>query len=361
MVPGFFDNLREVSEVKLRILGSFLPPWGAKLGSIARQQNGVLWYVDGFAGKGRYNDGSDGSPLLGLHEASNIRAASRGYSLACFFVESNRNNWSTLDSLIDPYRTAGFHIRNERGAFSDLAGEINRTTSGSPILLFVDPFGIKPLVYADFRQLLSRRAPVDLILTFQHTAILRLAKDHPHLVSQAIGTDAWLAGWDQLQGYARQTEHVPSFFGDNIRRDRRFFDVVNYPIRDRLNRAPKYFLVFASRHYHAFERWNDQVAQQQTRLSERQYQNLIGQSSFLPQFNEEISGISLLNGIRAFASTADRFNQRDVVMHFVTNLWGVYHTREIKKAVASMLRADELERENAAGRKIDDDYMFVAR
>lgn len=360
MVPGFFDNLREVSEVKLRILSSFLPPWGAKLGSLARQRNGVLWYVDGFAGKGKYNDGSDGSPLLGLHEASRIRAASRGYSLACFFVEANRNNWSTLDSLIEPYRSNGFHIRNERGEFSDLAGEINRTTSGSPILLFIDPFGIKPLVYSEFRQLLSRRSPVDLILTFQHTAIPRLAKDHPHLVSQAIGTDAWLAGWDQLQGYARQTEHVLRFFGNNLRRDGDFFDVVNYPIRASLDSAPKYFLVFASRHYDAFELWNDQVAQQQSRLSQRQYHNLIGQSSFLLQFDEEISGIDLLNSIRAFVSTAERFNRRDIVMHFVTKFWGQYHTREIKKAVASMLTAGELKRELAAGRKIDNDYMYVA-
>ena len=359
MVPGFFDNLREVSEVKLRILSSFLPPWGAKLGSIARRQNGVLWYVDGFAGTGRYNDGSDGSPLLGLHEASQIRAANRGYSLSCFFIESNRNNWSTLDNLIDPYRTDVFHVRNERGEFSALAGEINRTTSGSPILLFVDPFGIKPLVYSEFRQLLSRRSQIDLILTFQHTAIPRLAKDHPHLISQAIGTDAWLDGWDQLQGYARQTEHVLRFFSNNLRRDGDFFDVVNYPIRDHPDRAPKYFLVFASRHYDAFELWNDQVAQQETRLSQRQYHNLIGQSNLLLQFDEEISGLSLINGIRAFASTKDQFSRRDVVMHFVTNFWGAYHTCEIKKAVASMLTAGELRREFTDGRKIDDAFMLI--
>jgi hypothetical protein len=162
-----------------------------------------------------------------------------------------------------------------------------------------------------------------------------------------------------MQGYAAQTEHVLSYFADNLRRDGRFFDVVNYPIRDRVERAPRYFLVFASRHYDAFELWNDQVAQQETRLSQRQYHNLIGQSNFLLQFDEEISGLSLINGIRAFASSTDRFSRRDVVMHFVTNFWGAYHTGEIKKAVTSMLTAGELRREFADGKKIDDDFMSI--
>ena len=65
MVLGFFDNLREHSEVKHRILASFLTPWAAKLGSMVRGKSGVIWYVDGFAGAGRYGDGRDGSPLKG--------------------------------------------------------------------------------------------------------------------------------------------------------------------------------------------------------------------------------------------------------------------------------------------------------
>ena len=195
--------------------------------------NGIIWYVDGFAGAGRYGDGRDGSPLLGLREARRLLSVNRDYALASFFVEANRNNWRSLEGIIRPFKAEGLQVRNERGEFSDLVGLIDQTTSGSPILLFVDPFGIKPLVYTRFRPLLTRRSPVDLILTFQHTAVPRLAKDHPHLVSQAIGSDAWLRGWDMLQGSANQTEHVLRFFANNLRRDGRFRGQLSYTRTDR--------------------------------------------------------------------------------------------------------------------------------
>ena len=54
MVAGFFDNLRDYSEIKLRILGRFLAPWAAKLGFWTRRRNGAIWYVNGFAGPGKY-------------------------------------------------------------------------------------------------------------------------------------------------------------------------------------------------------------------------------------------------------------------------------------------------------------------
>ena len=280
MVPGFFENLRDHSEIKLRILRRFLAPWAAKVGTLARRGNRVIWYVDGFAGRGKYDDGSDGSPLLGLQEAKRLRDADRDYTLASYFVETNPLNWTALERLISPFRADGLKIRNERGEFSNLVGDINQATAGSPILLFVDPFGLKPLVYSQFRQILGRRSPIDLILTFQHTAVPRLARNHPDLVSRAIGTDAWLRGWEQLNGSVEQAEHVLRFFASNLRTDGAFFNVVSYPIREQIGKAPRYYLMFASRHYDAFELWNDQVVQEDTLLSDKQFQGLAAQSSF---------------------------------------------------------------------------------
>ena len=76
MTAEFFENLRDYSEIKHRILARFLTPWTVKLGSWARRRNGVVWYIDGFAGPGKYEDGSDGSPLLGLRRAKHIQIES---------------------------------------------------------------------------------------------------------------------------------------------------------------------------------------------------------------------------------------------------------------------------------------------
>ena len=151
MALRFFDNLRDHSEIKLRILGKFLVPWAAKLGSTSVRGSGVIWYVDGFAGKGRYEDGGEGSPVLGLHRARLTQIEKRRYDLACFFIEKQRNHWESLENIVIPFRRDGINVINRHGEFSTFIPKIVRATQGSPVLLFVGPFGISPLKYDQFR------------------------------------------------------------------------------------------------------------------------------------------------------------------------------------------------------------------
>ena len=274
MARGFFDNLKDYSEIKLRILGRFLAPWTAKPGFWARTHGGAIWYVDGFSGPGRYQDGSDGSPLLGLRSAKHIRHENRGYELACFFVEKKRNHWESLKELARPFEREGININNRCGEFSRLSQEIADTTRNAPVLLFVDPFGLSPLKYDQFRILLHRPWPLDLILTFQHKAVHRLATDYPHLITEAIGTNAWDKAWHRIPDPTQQTDHILELFRQNILDDGNFMEVFFYPIRTSLRASPKYYLFFASRHYDAFELWNDEIAQEETALSLREYETL---------------------------------------------------------------------------------------
>ena len=359
MVPGFFENLRDYSEIKLRILSKFLTPWSAKLGSMARRGSGEIWYVDGFAGEGRYKDGRDGSPVVGLRRASQALKEDRGYDLACFFVEKSRNRWASLDRISEGFRRGGVTVHNKRGEFSQYVLEIASTTQGSALLLFVDPFGISPLKYELFKPLLTRASPLDLILTFQHRALHRLAKDYPHLISEAIGNEGWKDTWDSIADTAAQTRHIFDIFRQNLLEDGRFLEVFFYPIRVSINSAPKYYLVFASRHYDAFELWNDQVALEETNLSRKTYDTLVSQASFLPAFDAEFQAVSLLNEVRALAHSMERVTRRDIIMWLVRNRWGQYQTGGMKKAVASMVRSGELMREHGSGKSIDDDYMYL--
>ena len=360
MVPGFFDNLRDYSEIKLRILGKFLPPWSAKLGFMSRRGNHLIWYVDAFAGRGQYLDGSDGSPLVGLRQAEHTRLADRGYELACFFVELNQENWNTLESLIEPFRRGGVHVRSERGRFSSLIVEIEKATQGSPILLFIDPFGLSPLEFSEFQILLRREAPTDLILTFQHRALHRLATEYPHIISSAIGSETWQSGWDDSSDTHSQIMSVLSIFADNIRHHGRFLRVLSYPIRERVDSAPRYYLLFASRHYDAFELWNDEIAQEESALTSQQYQMLTGQTTFLPALDEQTAALNLLDNIRGVARTQERFTRRELVRHFVLDRGGQYHTGSIKKAVQSLLNSGELLRDHLPRKGINDDTLRLS-
>ena len=58
----FFEKKKVWSVVKDDLLGCYLVPYFSKL---FRTRKPIL-YVDCFAGKGKFDDGSDGSPLVAL-------------------------------------------------------------------------------------------------------------------------------------------------------------------------------------------------------------------------------------------------------------------------------------------------------
>ena len=356
MAVRFFDNLRDYTEIKLRILGRFLTPWSAKLGYQASKGGGVIWYVDGFAGPGQYKDGRDGSPLLALRRANHINMEKRPYELSCFFVEKDHNNWRNLSEISEPFKRDGIKVRNERGEFSDFIVEIQEATKGSTVLFFVDPFGISPLKYEKFRLLLGREWPIDLILTFPHRAVHRLATEHPHLVTEAIGSDTWKIGWDELANPASQTERVLHILRENVLTDGRFLDVVYYPIKPTKRSAPKYFLLFASRHYDAFELWNDEIAQEETTLSTNEYAQA-PQTSFLPQVDQQITANILWDEVRDLLRAKRKTRRQDVIRFFVLSKWGQYHTRDIKKAVGAFIESGEVFREVRGKKSIDTDFL----
>lgn len=58
----FFKKKNEWSEIKDRLLGCYLTPYFQKV-LLTRKP---IFYVDCFAGKGKFEDGKDGSPLIAL-------------------------------------------------------------------------------------------------------------------------------------------------------------------------------------------------------------------------------------------------------------------------------------------------------
>lgn len=59
---GFFSNKNEWSKIKDDILQGYLPAYFQKLLTSRRP----TYYVDGFAGKGKFEDGLNGSPLIAI-------------------------------------------------------------------------------------------------------------------------------------------------------------------------------------------------------------------------------------------------------------------------------------------------------
>ncbi|MGC9454934.1 MAG: three-Cys-motif partner protein TcmP [Phycisphaerae bacterium] len=66
---SFFDESREQSAVKARIVTDYFWAWAKIIASTVRGRGDMIGYIDLFAGPGRYRDGSDSTPLLVLRKA----------------------------------------------------------------------------------------------------------------------------------------------------------------------------------------------------------------------------------------------------------------------------------------------------
>jgi three-Cys-motif partner protein len=128
------------------ILSHYLNGWFAKLGS---RWDRILFF-DGFAGRGRYNDGSEGSPIIALRLiAGHAIAANRHSTTFDFlFVEKDADNASALRTQITDLSAEldGFpsnvRYRIENGRFEDHATAlVDQAGRKSPTFAFIDPYG----------------------------------------------------------------------------------------------------------------------------------------------------------------------------------------------------------------------------
>ncbi|MEN6393865.1 MAG: three-Cys-motif partner protein TcmP, partial [Anaerolineaceae bacterium] len=76
---GYFDEQKDWSKRKLDIVQKYLAGFAKILGSTTSQP--CVYYVDGFAGKGIYDDGAKGSPVLAAELAQDYRDNLKKYKL----------------------------------------------------------------------------------------------------------------------------------------------------------------------------------------------------------------------------------------------------------------------------------------
>ncbi|MGB6836397.1 MAG: three-Cys-motif partner protein TcmP [Dehalococcoidia bacterium] len=352
----FFEQLRDHSEIKLRILGKFVVPWSAKLGFKAQARGGQrIWYVDGFAGPGKYRDGKAGSPLIGAGQALGVLRGNKEYVLGCVNVEREPSYFRSLEELTQHFKDQGVPMHNLHGDFSSLVPRIAEIIGAhDPVLVFIDPFGIKPLVYQSLKHLIARPGEVDLILIFQTRAVWRLATEHGDLVTRAVGSDEWAPLWK-----TQRLDAVLDTLEANLLSDGKFCAVAAYGVRAEKEAAPKYHMVMASRSVHAFELLNDMICQEEKQLGTEAYARR-AQTSFLPEFDRFASQQELTNAILAHCRAQSRTTRRDIVDHILLSHWGQWHTGDVKQAVRGLIEAGWLARHKRGKGQIDTDPLTLA-
>jgi three-Cys-motif partner protein len=142
----FFDESREQSEVKARIIQKYFWAWAKVIIPTARKYGNRILYIDLFAGPGRYKDGTLSTPLLVLSEA--IKDPEMRTMLVTLFNDKDPSTASALQVAINALpgiETLKHKPRVTNEIVGDRIAKMFEQHNLVPTFFFVDPWGYKGL------------------------------------------------------------------------------------------------------------------------------------------------------------------------------------------------------------------------
>src|SRR6266536_5453270 len=180
MQEDFFDELKEWSERKLQLLHNYVSAASKIMGSIKQ-----VYYVDGFAGEGIYDDGSKGSPVRAAELALSYQQDAKSYALKCINVEEDTKRFTNLQSTTAKF---GNLVLNLQGTFVDNIDRILQEVGNQAVICFLDPFGIKGIDWVAVEKMINRgrAGPTDMWIRFDTQIRSRL---HGFFDSKSSGAD----------------------------------------------------------------------------------------------------------------------------------------------------------------------------
>ncbi|MCL2520350.1 MAG: three-Cys-motif partner protein TcmP [Spirochaetaceae bacterium] len=169
----FFKEKKIWSEIKDELLTHYLTPYFSKI----LETKKPLLYVDCFAGKGKFDDGKDGSPLTALHKLNEIidNKHKNNRSIPTVSMKFIELNWADeLNINIPQHYQQWSEIIN--GKFEDnIKNLLQNTPKDFNIFLYIDPYGIKALNATLFKELPTKFNTAELLINFNSHGFLREA------------------------------------------------------------------------------------------------------------------------------------------------------------------------------------------
>lgn len=263
---NFFKEKKSWSIVKDRVFDYYLKPYTSKVLRTGRP----IIICDCFAGKGKFDDGENGSPLLiADHIKSHLlKQPDTINKIQGVFIEKKYHD--ELKNNLSGYANVIVYP----GSYEDNLKNILSFDTNNNLFLYVDPYGIKSLDLSGFSQIKSRKFySVEMLLNFNSAGFLREgcrllkyedAFADEDLTDYEVDDDVntkekmnSIAGGDYWQevlgayykGQINIYDAEEQFFSEYSQRINELFRyTVNIPIKIKSTHLPKYRLIFGSDH-----------------------------------------------------------------------------------------------------------------
>jgi three-Cys-motif partner protein len=347
----FFKEKKIWSEVKDSLLGCYLEPYFSK---IFYTRCPVL-YIDCFAGKGKFDDGKSGSPLIALQSLENSISKFQGPHemprVSMKFIELNHSE-PLKENLPNQHRERCEVIC---GKFEEhIKPILQKAKAGNPklnVFLYIDPYGVKALNAALFDSLAKSFNTAELLINLNSFGFIReacrvmkyafrekeadvfsdLEEYSPSIMNsvqelnEIIGNDSWRATMErynrnEIDCYQAEKE-VSHQFKTRLRETYDY--VLDMPIALKKGNHPKYRMVYATNHPKGCILMADNIVQRTDYLV-NDIQNA-GQLSFLPQTAENVfvSEDVLVSNIKQLFNGISNFIHLDNFLAGFYNEFGV--------------------------------------
>jgi len=256
----FFSELKDWSTRKLDIIKKYVDGFSRILGSKYKE----LYYVDGFAGKGTYDGGEKGSPVLIAELAQQYQNSNRPFTLHCINIERDPGNFVNLNTETKNF---GSLVTNYEGTFEEHIEKILPQIRNIPAVFFIDPFGVKGTGWDYVEKVIARRDLTDIWIRFDHVTVRRLAGFYESNAKDAQGKlqilknlfgidngkhlqsrlEAGSTPYERIRNAVMlYEEQIENAYGKYVRKG----FAASYPIIS-INGQRKYHLVFACSNYKA--------------------------------------------------------------------------------------------------------------
>lgn len=253
----FFVSKQAAAVFKHKLLKVYFPKFAGKAGS--NEPDNRLVYVDTHAGRGAYDDGTPGSPLLIAQNAAGMSQR----DIDCIFIEKNRSNHAKLTEVLTASVGDSVKWQAWRGRASDRITEAVAYAGDSPLFVFIDPYGKAPSLDAVVAILNRPRKgwgrKTEVLLNFisgfvgRAGGYLRIDQPNEQQITTLLNLDRTLGGdwWREVYLSADSTSDAVREIGIGYAKRVKERTGVTWsmiPVKNRSHHLPLYWLVHFTGH-----------------------------------------------------------------------------------------------------------------
>jgi three-Cys-motif partner protein len=286
-----------------------------------------LIFIDCFAGKGRFDDGHIGSPIIIAENIKKFLEKDNNFNKNIRGVFIEKKYTCELEKNLKEYK----NCKVWKGTFEDNLDEILSLDDSNNLFIYIDPYGIKSLDFNRFKSLQCKKFnTLEMLINFNSFGFLReacrilkydgmledfdseddfeidMANDMDNMNSIACG-EYWqniILNYKSKLIDMHQAEEM--FISEYINRIRQIFKyVINVPIKTRTKNIPKYRMIFATNKDDGLILMTDNMNGVWKEMDEKDDYVQISLFDFFPEL-DSTENISLEEEIISFLQEQDR-------------------------------------------------------